>query len=60
MSYSDLGMQGGAVAAAQARTNPLDAFNDVFAGFTGGGTTRRLPTRDKLLVDRVLRATTRA
>ena len=39
MSYSDLGMKGGAVQQLKARTNPLDAFNDVFAGFTGDGTT---------------------
>ena len=54
MSYSDLGMKGGAVQQLSARTNPLDAFNDVFAGFTSGGT---MPPstmmRDKLLVDRV-------
>jgi uncharacterized protein DUF1552 len=52
MSYSDLGMKGGAIQQLKARTNPLDAFNDVFAGFTpGGGMTP--PMRDKLLVDRV-------
>jgi hypothetical protein len=53
MSYSDLGMKGGAVQQLKARTNPLDAFNDVFAGFMGGGTTTPPPMRDKLLVDRV-------
>jgi hypothetical protein len=52
MSYSDLGMKGGAVQQLSARTNPLDAFNDVFAGFTSGGT-KPPPMRDKLLVDRV-------
>ena len=52
MSYSDLGMKGGAVQQLSARTNPLDAFNDVFAGFTSGGTNPP-PMRDKLLVDRV-------
>src|SRR5262245_49986225 len=54
MSYSDLGMKGGAIQQLTVRTNPLDAFNDVFAGFTGGG---QMPPstlmRDKLLVDRV-------
>ena len=52
MSYSDLGTKGGAVQQLSARTNPLDAFNDVFAGFTSGGTNPP-PMRDKLLVDRV-------
>jgi Protein of unknown function (DUF1552) len=52
MSYSDLGMKGGSVQQLSARTNPLDAFNDVFAGFTSGGTNPP-PMRDKLLVDRV-------
>jgi hypothetical protein len=52
MSYSDLGMKGGAVQQLKARTNPLDAFNDVFAGFMGGTTTPP-PMRDKLLIDRV-------
>ena len=28
MSYSDLGMHGGAVQQLKSRTNPLDAFND--------------------------------
>src|SRR4029077_19412887 len=58
MSYSDLGMKGGAVQQLKTRTNPLDAFNDVFAGFTGG--TAMPPTmRDKLLVDRVFADYTR-
>ena len=35
MSYSNLGMTGGAVQQLKARTNPLDAFNDVFGGFDG-------------------------
>src|SRR4030095_870150 len=52
MSYSDLGMKGSAIQQLSARTNPLDAFNDVFAGFTSGRT-NPAPTRDKLLVDRV-------
>src|SRR6185369_7742965 len=50
MSYSDLGMVGGAVQQLKARANPLDAFNDVFGTnpptSTGGSTT---DDRDKLL-----------
>lgn len=53
MSYSDLGMVGGAVQQLKARTNPLDAFNDVFGtnppDAMGAGTS----DGDKLLVDRV-------
>jgi len=52
MSYSDLGIKGGAVQQLKARANPLDAFNDVFGTMpppTGGPS----PDRDKLLVDRV-------
>ncbi len=58
MSYSNLGMAGGAVQQLKTRTNPLDAFNDVF-GSTGGGTGTggsggtSTAMRDKLLVDRV-------
>jgi Protein of unknown function (DUF1552) len=51
MSYSNLGQANGAVQQLQTRTNPRDAFNDVFGSFTGGGATG--PNRDKLLVDRV-------
>jgi hypothetical protein len=55
MSYSDLGIKGGAVQQLKARTNPLDAFNDVFGSAPPppppGGTTS--PDRDQLLVDRV-------
>jgi hypothetical protein len=51
MSYSDLGKVGGAVQQLKARTNPLDAFNDVFGTvMTGAPATEN---RDKLLVDRV-------
>jgi hypothetical protein len=60
MSYSDLGVKGGPVQQLNARTNPLDAFNDVFMGFTGGG--MPMPpqqTKDKLLVDRVYAEYTR-
>jgi len=54
MSYSDLGMKGGSIQQLKARTNPLDAFNDVFAGFTSGGMNPPPQMmKDKLLVDRV-------
>jgi hypothetical protein len=53
MSYSDLGKAGGAVQQLKTRTNPLDAFNDVFGGFSGGGAGMPGADRDKLLVDRV-------
>jgi hypothetical protein len=54
MSYSDLGMKGGPIQQLKTRTNPLDAFNDVFAGFTGGTVMPPpMSMRDKLLVDRV-------
>ena len=52
MSYSDLGMVKGAVQQLTARTDPRDAFRDVFGTMstpTGGPS----PDRDKLLVDRV-------
>ncbi len=58
MSYSNLGMSGGAVQQLKARTNPLDAFNDVFGGMTGGGTMPP-PMTDKLLIDRVYQDYTR-
>jgi hypothetical protein len=54
MSYSDLGMVGGAVQQLKARANPLDAFNDVFGTnppTSGGGS--MTDDRDKLLIDRV-------
>ncbi|MFZ5889433.1 MAG: DUF1552 domain-containing protein [Myxococcota bacterium] len=52
MSYSNLGVASNAVQQLKARTNPLDAFNDVFgtAPSTGG---MPAPDRDKLLIDRV-------
>jgi len=52
MSFSDLGIAGGAVQQLKTRTNPLDAFNDVF-GAGGGMTGMTGPSRDALLVDRV-------
>jgi hypothetical protein len=53
MSYSDLGMVGKAVQQLKARTNPLDAFNDVFG--TAPTTPDAMPSadRDRLLIDRV-------
>jgi len=53
MSYSDLGMKGGPVQQQTTRANPLDAFNDLFNGFTAGGGMNPPSMRDKLLVDRV-------
>ena len=61
MSYSDLGIKGGAVQQLTARTNPRDAFNDVFGNMMGGGggtggaggSSGPAPDRDRLLVDRV-------
>lgn len=56
MSYSNLGQVAGAVQQVQARTNPRDAFNDVFGSFMPmpGG-----PNRDRLLVDGVFEDYTR-
>src|SRR5262249_43509053 len=53
MSYSDLGMKGGAIQQLTARANPLDAFNDVFAGYTGGQMPPSTAMRDTLRVARV-------
>ncbi|HET9934133.1 MAG TPA: DUF1552 domain-containing protein [Polyangiaceae bacterium] len=52
MSYTNLGMLSGAVQQVKARTNPLDAFNDVF-GTGAPSTGAPSPDRDKLLIDRV-------
>jgi hypothetical protein len=52
MSFSDLGIKSGAVQQLKARTNPLDAFNDLFAN-APPTTGTPSPDRDKLLVDRV-------
>jgi len=52
MSYSNLGMAGNAVQQLKARTNPLDAFNDVFGTAPAMGAMPS-PDRDKLLIDRV-------
>ena len=54
MSYSDGGQPGGAVQQLKTRTNPRDAFNDLFAGVTvpdAGGAAMADP--DALLVDKV-------
>jgi hypothetical protein len=57
MSYSDYG-QGGDVEQQQARTNPRDAFNDLFAGFqvepAEPGSEPAEANREALLVDRVI------
>jgi hypothetical protein len=58
MSYSDLGMRGGPVQQLKTRTNPLDAFNDVFGTAPPTGTMTPV-MRDKLLVDRVFQDYTR-
>jgi hypothetical protein len=52
MSYSDMGIKNGAVQQLKARTNPLDAFNDLFAN-TPPAAGMPAVDRDKLLVDRV-------
>jgi hypothetical protein len=60
MSYSDLGKLGGAVQQLKARTNPLDAFNDVFGTAPAVGTgPAPAADRDKLLIDRVYQDYTR-
>ena len=56
MSYTDRG-QGGSVEQLKARTNPLDAFNDLFGGAaapTEPGEANTAPRSDDLLVDRVM------
>lgn len=60
MSYSSLGSAAGAVQQLKARTNPLEAFNDVF-GTTPAPAPGNMPSadRDKLLVDRVFQEYTR-
>lgn len=59
MSYSDMGIKGGAVQQLKARANPLDAFNDLFANSAAPTTGAPAPDRDKLLVDRVYQDYTR-
>jgi len=53
MSYTDLGMVGSKVEQLKARTNPLDAFNDVFGTNPPDNSGMPPSDRDKLLVDRV-------
>ena len=55
ISYSNMGMAGGAVQQLKARTNPLDAWNDMFAGVDLPDDMPADPNgnRDRLLVDRV-------
>lgn len=55
MSFSDGGVPGGPLAQQPCRTNPLDAFNDLFALFTPPTPSGAPPApgRDKLIVDRV-------
>src|SRR5690606_23261307 len=58
MSYTDRG-QGGSVEQLKARTNPLDAYNDVFSGLPAAtddpaAMSDVAPSRDYLLVDRVI------
>lgn len=54
ISYSNMGMAGGPVQHLKARTNPLDAWNDMFAGVDPPGMPMDgASQRDKLLVDRV-------
>jgi hypothetical protein len=56
MAYSDLGIAGGEVKHLQARTNPLDAFKDVF-GMGGAmmddAAAKRRRDQDALLLDQV-------
>ncbi len=58
MSYTDYGQAGGPVEQLQARTNPRDAFNDVFGDFEApsadGNAPATGPDPDALLVDRVI------
>ena len=52
MSYSDGGQAGGPIEQLKSRTNPLDVFNDLFAGLMDSPTTG--PNPDALLVDKVI------
>ena len=58
MSFSDLGIAGGAVQQLKTRTNPLDAFTDVF-GAGGPPGDMGMQQRDALLIDRVYQDYTR-
>jgi hypothetical protein len=55
MSYSDGGQSGGSVQQLKARTNPLDVWNDLFAGVVAPGMSMQpAPNKDGLLIDKVL------
>jgi hypothetical protein len=55
MSYSDGGKPGSAVQQLKTRTNPRDAFNDLFAGVMDSGSAAPAgPDPDALLVDKVI------
>ncbi len=54
MSYSNGGQPGGPVEQLKARTNPLDVFNDLFAGVTIDDQGTAQPNPDALLVDKVI------
>ncbi|MEZ4237429.1 MAG: DUF1552 domain-containing protein [Myxococcota bacterium] len=54
MSYTDFGVYGGPVQQLKARTNPLDAWNDLFGGFDPNAGAQPDGSRDKLLIDGVL------
>jgi hypothetical protein len=51
MSYTDLGIAGGAISQIRAKTNPLDAFNDCFGSFMGADPAK--PNPDVALMDQV-------
>jgi Protein of unknown function (DUF1552) len=53
ISFSNLGQAGGPVSQLKARTNPRDAFNDVFGAYKPGPAGQGRD-RDKLLIDRVI------
>lgn len=54
MSFSDMGTFGGPVQHLKARTNPLDAWNDIFGGFDPNHQGQPDQSRDRLLIDGVL------
>ena len=54
MSFSDMGTFGGPVQHLKARTNPLDAWNDIFGGFDPNNQGQPDQSRDRLLIDGVL------
>jgi hypothetical protein len=54
MSYSNGGKPGGAVEQLKARTNPRDAWNDLFAGVVDSSSAEPTADPDALLVDKVV------